>query len=111
MPEKDTAQKRSKAPKQPDIPTQPTTEERIIQLPLSELHPFKDHPFKVRDDDTMAETTQSVKDYGVLIPAMNLIPLRTKICCVLLLLITKSLCLTAHCHKIDRDQQKHLLRS
>lgn len=70
MPENNTAPKRGRPPKQADTPIAPPTEERIVQLPLSELHPFKNHPFKVRDDDTMAETTQSVKDYGVLVPAI-----------------------------------------
>jgi ParB family chromosome partitioning protein len=53
-------------PKKAKLPT----EETVSMIPLSELHPFKNHPFKVRDDDTMAETTQSVKDYGVLVPAI-----------------------------------------
>ena len=35
---------------------------------LSELHPFKDHPFRVLDDDRMMETVESVKEYGVLVP-------------------------------------------
>ena len=44
--------------------------ERIQEIPLSELHPFKDHPFKVRDDDAMIETADSIKKYGVLVPAI-----------------------------------------
>ena len=44
--------------------------EQIQQIPLSELHPFKDHPFRVVDDDRMMETVESVKAYGVLVPAI-----------------------------------------
>ena len=44
--------------------------EKIREIPLSELHPFKDHPFKVKDDDAMIETADSIKKYGVLVPAI-----------------------------------------
>ena len=44
--------------------------EKVIEIPLSELFPFKDHPFKVRDDDKMADTAESIKEYGVLVPAL-----------------------------------------
>lgn len=44
--------------------------EKIQEIPLSELHPFKDHPFKVKDDDAMIETSDSIKKYGVLVPAI-----------------------------------------
>ena len=44
--------------------------EQVLQIPLSELHPFKDHPFRVVDDDRMMETVESVKEYGVLVPAI-----------------------------------------
>ena len=44
--------------------------EKIQEIPLSELHPFKDHPFKVKDDDSMIETADSIKKYGVLVPAI-----------------------------------------
>ena len=37
---------------------------------MSELYPFPDHPFAVKDDDSMKETVESVKEYGVLIPAI-----------------------------------------
>ena len=37
--------------------------EKIQEIPLSELHPFKDHPFKVKDDDAMIETADSIKKY------------------------------------------------
>ena len=42
--------------------------ERIERLPLTDLVPFKDHPFRVVDDDRMMETVESVKEYGVLVP-------------------------------------------
>ena len=45
----------------------PVTEE-IRSIPLSQLHPFKDHPFKVLDDEAMAETVESVKQIGVVVP-------------------------------------------
>ena len=44
--------------------------EQIQQIPLSELYPFKDHPFRVVDDDRMMETAESIKEYGVLVPAI-----------------------------------------
>ena len=44
--------------------------EKVLKIPLSELHPFKDHPFKVKDDDAMKETVDSVRKYGVLVPAI-----------------------------------------
>lgn len=42
--------------------------EQIRRVHLLELHPFKDHPFRVVDDDRMMETVESVKEYGVLVP-------------------------------------------
>ena len=42
--------------------------EKITEIPLSELHPFPNHPFKVRDDEAMANTVESVKTYGILAP-------------------------------------------
>lgn len=44
--------------------------ERVQQIPLTELYPFPDHPFSVRDDDSMKETVESIKDRGVLQPAI-----------------------------------------
>ncbi len=46
------------------------SEERVQRIKLTELHPFKNHPFKVRDDDEMEKTVESVKQYGVLNPAI-----------------------------------------
>ena len=44
--------------------------EKIQEIPLSKLHPFKNHPFKVKDDEAMMETADSIKQYGVLVPAI-----------------------------------------
>lgn len=44
--------------------------EKIVELPLTELFPFKDHPFKVIDNEAMFDTAESVKQYGVLVPAI-----------------------------------------
>ena len=45
-------------------------EDIIMLLPLSELHDFPNHPFKVRDDEAMQETAKSIRQYGVLVPAI-----------------------------------------
>jgi len=44
--------------------------ERVVELPLAELHPFRNHPFKVMDDEKMADTAQSIREHGVLVPAI-----------------------------------------
>mgnify|MGYP000295684544 CR=1 FL=1 len=44
--------------------------EKVQEIPLSELHPFKNHPFKVKDDEAMMQTADSVRQYGVLVPAI-----------------------------------------
>lgn len=44
--------------------------EKVVEIALTELFPFKDHPFKVKDDEAMAETAESIKEYGVLVPAI-----------------------------------------
>ena len=44
--------------------------ERGMEIPLSELHPFQNHPFKVKDDEAMMETADSIRQYGVLVPAI-----------------------------------------
>ena len=44
--------------------------EKVLEIPLSELHPFKEHPFKVKDDEAMMETADSIRQYGVLVPAI-----------------------------------------
>ena len=60
---KSTAKRRTKT----SVPVQ---EDKITLLPLSELHDFPNHPFKVRDDEAMQETTESIRQYGVLVPAI-----------------------------------------
>ena len=44
--------------------------EKIIIVPLNDLYDFKDHPFRVVDDEKMEETTESIKKYGVLVPGI-----------------------------------------
>lgn len=44
--------------------------EQIINAPLAELHDFKNHPFRVVDDEKMEETTESIRQYGVLVPGI-----------------------------------------
>ncbi len=44
--------------------------EKVIMAPLMELHTFKDHPFRVVDDEKMEETTESIRQYGVLMPGI-----------------------------------------
>ena len=44
--------------------------EKIMEIPLDELHPFRNHPFKVLDDDRMRDTVESIREYGVLVPAI-----------------------------------------
>ena len=44
--------------------------ETIKDIPLGELHPFPDHPFGVRDDESMVQTVESIREYGVLVPAI-----------------------------------------
>ena len=44
--------------------------EKVMEIPLTELHAFKNHPFKVRDDAAMMETADSIRQYGVLVPAI-----------------------------------------
>lgn len=43
---------------------------QIVEVPLSELYPFKNHPFQVRDDEKMEETVESIRNYGVLNPGL-----------------------------------------
>ena len=45
-------------------------QERVQEIPLSELHPFEGHPFRLVDDEDMMKTVESVHDFGVLTPAI-----------------------------------------
>ena len=44
--------------------------EKVVIAPLTELFDFKDHPFKVLDDEKMEETTESIRQHGVLVPGI-----------------------------------------
>ena len=44
--------------------------EKVMEIPLSELHPFRNHPFKVLDDEKMQDTADSIHEYGVMVPAI-----------------------------------------
>ena len=62
MPEKTAQKEPGKKPK--------PQQEVIVHVPLSRLHDFPNHPFKVRDDEAMLETAESIRQYGVLVPAI-----------------------------------------
>ena len=53
-----------------DAERQADTQERVQSLPLDKLVPFPNHPFKVRDDEKMLETVESIRERGVLIPIL-----------------------------------------
>lgn len=54
-------------PKEKDKSTQP---EEVRKIPVSEVHPFEGHPFRVVDDELMQQTVDSIKQFGVLNPAI-----------------------------------------
>ena len=68
MPEKAAQKEPGKKPAPSKKPK--PQQEVVVQISLSELHPFPDHPFQVREDAAMQETAESVKEYGVLVPAL-----------------------------------------
>ena len=68
MPEKAAQKEPGKKPVPSKKPK--PQQEVVVQIPLSELHPFPNHPFQVREDASMQETAESVKEYGVLVPAL-----------------------------------------
>ena len=47
-----------------------TNEDVVVQIPLGELHAFEGHPFKVKDDEDMEKTVESIQEFGVLQPAI-----------------------------------------
>ena len=49
---------------------QDESREKVVEIALTELYPFPNHPFQVRDDDSMREAVESVKEYGILTPAI-----------------------------------------
>ena len=68
MPEKTVQKEPGKKPVPSKKPK--PQQEVVVQISLSELHPFPDHPFQVREDASMQETAESVKECGVLVPAL-----------------------------------------
>ena len=44
--------------------------EKVVEVPLSEIHPFENHPFKVTDDDRMLDMAESIREHGVLVPGL-----------------------------------------
>ena len=44
--------------------------DKVLEIPLKDIYPFRNHPFHVRDDEKMAETVESIRNYGVLNPAL-----------------------------------------
>ena len=72
-PAKEQAPAAPPVPEQPPVPREaprPKEPEQIVHINISELHPFKDHPFGVRDDAEMQALSESVKDKGVNSPAL-----------------------------------------
>ena len=64
-----------------EVTVMPTTEQKpdsnqVVEVKLTELHPFKNHPFKVLDDDLMQQTIDSILQVGLLSPAV-VRPIRT----------------------------------
>lgn len=55
---------------QTDQSREEAQQERVQEIPLSELHPFKGHPFKVLDDEVMQKTVESIAQFGVMTPAI-----------------------------------------
>jgi len=55
---------------QTDASKEDVAREKVQEIPLPELYPFKNHPFQVRDDDSMKDTAESIQKYGVLVPAI-----------------------------------------
>lgn len=49
---------------------QDANREKVMEIPLAKLYPFKHHPFKVVDDERMLDTADSIREYGVLVPAI-----------------------------------------
>ena len=70
MPTEATPPRRGRKPKQPAPQASAQTAEQILRVPLTELHPFPDHPYGIREDQAMQDTVDSVKQNGVLVPAI-----------------------------------------
>ncbi len=48
----------------------PSPTESVVSIPIEKLKDFADHPFSVKDDDAMQQTVESIREYGVLVPAI-----------------------------------------
>lgn len=70
MPTETSPPKRGRKPKQPEPVMPVQTTEQIVRIPLAELHPFPDHPYGIREDQAMQDTADSVKQNGVVVPAI-----------------------------------------
>ena len=70
MPTDTSPPKRGRKPKQPTSKGLIQTTEQIVRIPLTELHPFPDHPYGIREDQAMQDTVDSVKANGVVVPAI-----------------------------------------
>ena len=70
MPTEATPPRRGRKPKQPAPQASAQTAEQILRVPLTELHPFPNHPYGIREDQAMQDTVDSVKQNGVLVPAI-----------------------------------------
>lgn len=46
------------------------TGEQVVMIPVNQIHEFKNHPFKVLDDEDMRKTVDSIREYGVLVPVI-----------------------------------------
>lgn len=66
MPTQETPPKKRRTAAKAASPPQ----EVVVLIPLAELHPFPDNPYAVRDDAAMQATAESIKEYGVLTPAI-----------------------------------------
>lgn len=44
--------------------------EKVVEISLSEIHPFENHPFKVTDDYRMLDMAESIREHGVLVPGL-----------------------------------------
>ena len=53
-----------------DVSREQASKEHVEEIKLSDLHPFKNHPFKVLDDEAMEKTVESVREFGVMVPAI-----------------------------------------
>ncbi len=70
MPTETSPRGRGQQPKKP-APREPThAAEQIVRIPLTELHPFPNHPYGIREDQAMQDTVDSVRQNGVVVPAI-----------------------------------------